>query len=117
MHVAVLGAGTIGRDIAHVCALAGHGVTVRDVDPDAFGEARTQVADNLLGGAERGKLTDVVGLDVRLDILEYPREEIGERFRPSQVLRRKVRAGTLGRKTRAGFYVREDGEAVRPVGE
>lgn len=61
------------------------------------------------------KLTDVVGLDVRLDILEYLRTELGERFRPPQTLKRKVRAGHLGKKTGRGFYVWEDGEAVRPA--
>ena len=57
-------------------------------------------------------LGDVVGLDVRLDILEHLREELGERFRPPQLLRQKVRAGKLGRKTGEGFYVWEDGEIV-----
>jgi len=63
------------------------------------------------------ELTDVVGLDVRLDVLEYLREELGERFRPPQTLRRKVRAGKLGKKTGEGFYVWEDGEPVAPAGE
>jgi 3-hydroxybutyryl-CoA dehydrogenase len=58
------------------------------------------------------ELGDVVGLDVRLDILEYLREELGERFKPPQILRRKVRAGKLGKKTGEGFYVWEDGEIV-----
>jgi 3-hydroxybutyryl-CoA dehydrogenase len=58
------------------------------------------------------ELGDVVGLDVRLDILEHLREELGERFRPPQLLRRKVRAGKLGKKTGEGFYVWEDGEVV-----
>jgi 3-hydroxybutyryl-CoA dehydrogenase len=58
------------------------------------------------------ELGDVVGLDVRLDILEHLREELGERFRPPQLLRRKVRAGKLGKKTGEGFYVWEDGEIV-----
>ena len=58
------------------------------------------------------ELTDVVGLDVRLDILEHLTEELGERFRPPPVLRRKVRAGKLGRKAGEGFYVWEDGEIV-----
>jgi 3-hydroxybutyryl-CoA dehydrogenase len=58
------------------------------------------------------ELGDVVGLDVRLDISEYLREELGERFRPPQILRRKVRAGKLGRKTGAGIYEWEDGEIV-----
>ncbi|QIB73961.1 3-hydroxyacyl-CoA dehydrogenase family protein [Halogeometricum borinquense] len=58
------------------------------------------------------ELGDVVGLDVRLGILEYLREELGERFRPPQILKRKVRAGKLGKKTGEGFYVWEDGEKV-----
>ena len=289
MHTVILGAGTMGRDIAHVCAVAGHEVTLRDVDPDVLADATAHVESNLAGGVERGKLTgderdaalarletatdldaaagadlaveavpeeldlkhavlseaesivdgdaliatntsslavtsvtdcladptrgvglhffnpayimglvevvlgertseetrkraeglvadlgkeavtvtdtpgfassrlgvalgceamrmvesgvastadidaamelgyrhptgpleltDMVGLDVRLDILKYLREELGERFRPPQVLKRKVRAGQLGRKTGEGFYVWEDGEAVRPAGE
>ncbi|MFB6117712.1 3-hydroxyacyl-CoA dehydrogenase family protein [Halosegnis sp.] len=287
MHTVVLGAGTMGRDIAHVCAVAGHEVTLRDVDEGALTTAREHIAANLTGGVERGKLsekdrsaaldriatttdladaagadlaveavpedlelkhavlseaesvvaddaliatntsslsvtsvtdaladptrgvglhffnpayvmelvevvigertsertreraeevvvdlgkqavtvtdtpgfassrlgvalgceamrmvesgvasaadidaamelgyrhptgplelTDLVGLDVRLDILEYLREELGERFRPPQVLKRKVRAGKLGRKTGEGFYVWSDGEPVRPA--
>jgi 3-hydroxybutyryl-CoA dehydrogenase len=63
------------------------------------------------------KLTDLVGLDVRLDIAEYLREELGERFRPPQTLRKKVRAGNLGKKSGEGFYVWEDGEAARPADE
>jgi 3-hydroxybutyryl-CoA dehydrogenase len=58
------------------------------------------------------ELGDVVGLDVRLDILEYLREELGERFKPPQLLKQKVRAGKLGKKTGEGFYVWEDGEIV-----
>jgi 3-hydroxybutyryl-CoA dehydrogenase len=58
------------------------------------------------------ELADVVGLDVRLGVVEYLREELGERFRPPQVLKRKVRANKLGRKTGEGFYVWEDGEIV-----
>ncbi|MFC7205338.1 3-hydroxyacyl-CoA dehydrogenase family protein [Haloferax namakaokahaiae] len=58
------------------------------------------------------ELGDVVGLDVRLGILEYLREELGERFRPPQILKRKVRAGKLGKKSGEGFYVWEDGEIV-----
>jgi 3-hydroxybutyryl-CoA dehydrogenase len=63
------------------------------------------------------ELTDVVGLDVRLDILEYLRTELGERFKPPQLLKRKVRAGKLGKKSGEGFYVWEDGEAVAMSGE
>lgn len=63
------------------------------------------------------KLTDLVGLDVRLDIAEYLREELGERFRPPQLLKKKVRAGKLGKKSGEGFYIWEDGEVVGVSGE
>jgi 3-hydroxybutyryl-CoA dehydrogenase len=58
------------------------------------------------------ELTDHVGLDVRLDIAEHLREELGERFRPPQLLRRKVRAGNYGKKSGEGFYAWEEGEKV-----
>ncbi|MDT3437727.1 3-hydroxyacyl-CoA dehydrogenase family protein [Haloarcula sp. 1CSR25-25] len=63
------------------------------------------------------ELTDIVGLDVRLDILEYLREELGERFKPPQLLKRKVRAGKTGQKSGEGFYVWEDGEPVAMSGD
>ena len=50
------------------------------------------------------KLTDTVGLDVRLAIAEHLCAELGERFRPPQLLRRMVRAGKLGKKSGEGFY-------------
>ncbi|WP_339104929.1 3-hydroxyacyl-CoA dehydrogenase family protein [Haloterrigena salinisoli] len=63
------------------------------------------------------ELTDHVGLDVRLHIAEHLREELGERFKPPQSLRRKVRAGKLGKKTGEGYYVWEDGERVGTSGD
>lgn len=51
------------------------------------------------------KLTDLVGLDVRLNIAEYLHRELGsETFRPPEVLRRMVSEGKLGKKTGKGFY-------------
>jgi 3-hydroxybutyryl-CoA dehydrogenase len=50
------------------------------------------------------KLTDLVGLDVRLAILEHLHREIGEQFRPPAILRQLVRAGRLGKKAGQGFY-------------
>jgi 3-hydroxybutyryl-CoA dehydrogenase len=51
------------------------------------------------------KLTDLVGLDVRLNIAEYLYRELGsETFRPPEVLRRMVSEGKLGKKTGEGFY-------------
>jgi 3-hydroxybutyryl-CoA dehydrogenase len=55
------------------------------------------------------KLTDLVGLDVRLAILEHLQREVGDQFRPPGLLRMMVRAGKLGKKTGEGFYVWKDG--------
>ena len=48
--------------------------------------------------------TDLVGLDVRLDIANYLHSTLGERFAPPRVLRDKVANGELGRKTGEGFF-------------
>jgi len=50
------------------------------------------------------RLTDLVGLDVRLEIARYLHAELGERFRPPALLERLVEEGKLGRKTGQGFY-------------
>lgn len=60
------------------------------------------------------KLTDVVGLDVRLNIAEYLHGALGsETFRPPDVLRRLVSEGKLGKKSGEGFYSwrEENGDA------
>lgn len=50
------------------------------------------------------RLTDLVGLDVRLSIAEYLEREVGERFAPPAILREKVARGELGKKSGRGFY-------------
>ena len=50
------------------------------------------------------RLTDLVGLDVRLGIAEYLHGKLGERFAPPRLLRAKVDRGELGKKTGQGFY-------------
>jgi 3-hydroxybutyryl-CoA dehydrogenase len=51
------------------------------------------------------KLTDHVGLDIRLSIAEYLYRELGsETFRPPEILRRMVEEGKLGKKKGQGFY-------------
>ncbi|MDH3497785.1 MAG: 3-hydroxyacyl-CoA dehydrogenase family protein [Gemmatimonadota bacterium] len=51
------------------------------------------------------KVSDLVGLDVRLAIAEYLHRELKDaRYAPPEILRAKVRAGELGKKTRKGFY-------------
>ncbi|MHC4262392.1 MAG: 3-hydroxyacyl-CoA dehydrogenase family protein [Planctomycetota bacterium] len=50
------------------------------------------------------RLTDLVGLDVRLSIADYLTETLGPRFTPPQLLRDKVARGELGKKSGQGFY-------------
>lgn len=64
------------------------------------------------------ELLDLVGLDVRLAALETLEAAFGERFRPTQLHRRLVAEGRLGRKTGRGVYTYDDegrraGEAQR----
>jgi 3-hydroxybutyryl-CoA dehydrogenase len=51
------------------------------------------------------KLTDLIGLDVRLGISEYLASTLGPRFEPPQLLREMVADGRLGKKTGSGFYL------------
>ena len=50
------------------------------------------------------RLTDLVGLDVRLAIAQHLERELGPRFAPPQLLVEKVAAGRLGKKAGEGFY-------------
>jgi 3-hydroxybutyryl-CoA dehydrogenase len=50
------------------------------------------------------RLTDIVGIDVRLGIARYLEAELGPRFAPPQLMVDMVDRGDLGRKTGRGFY-------------
>jgi 3-hydroxybutyryl-CoA dehydrogenase len=50
------------------------------------------------------ELVDLVGLDTRLNILEYLHRTLGEKFRPSELLVKYVQGGRLGRKSVRGVY-------------
>ena len=51
------------------------------------------------------RLTDVVGLDVRLAVARYLSRTLGDaRFAPPAILERLVAEGKLGRKTGQGFF-------------
>jgi 3-hydroxybutyryl-CoA dehydrogenase len=55
------------------------------------------------------KLTDLVGLDVRLAIAEYLHHTLGGRqYEPPRILRDKVKKGELGKKSGKGFYTWSD---------
>lgn len=50
------------------------------------------------------EMVDLVGLDVRLRILEYLYATLGEKYRPSELLKKLVSEGRLGRKCGCGVY-------------
>ncbi|WP_435363453.1 3-hydroxyacyl-CoA dehydrogenase family protein [Haloarchaeobius sp. DYHT-AS-18] len=50
------------------------------------------------------QLADHIGLDICLHATETLHEELGDRYKPAYLLKRKVDAGDLGKKTGKGFY-------------
>jgi len=50
------------------------------------------------------EMVDLVGLDVRLSILQYLHRTLGEKFRPCPLLEQHVAQGRLGRKVGKGVY-------------
>ena len=56
------------------------------------------------------EMGDLVGLDTRLRTLEYLHKTLGEKYRPSPLLVKYVKAGRLGRKTGKGVYTYEEDE-------
>jgi 3-hydroxybutyryl-CoA dehydrogenase len=109
-----------------VAALAKESITVRD--SPGFATSRLGVALGLeairmvatgvasVDDIDRGmvlgykhpigplRLTDLVGLDVRLGIAEHLAATLGPRFEPPELLRAMVADGQLGKKTGQGFY-------------
>ncbi|MFI7415125.1 3-hydroxyacyl-CoA dehydrogenase family protein [Streptomyces sp. NPDC049627] len=73
-------------------------------EPDAIDDAMRLGYKHPMGPL---RLTDLVGLDVRLAIAEHLHATLGERFAPPRLLREKVARGELGRKTGKGFYTWE----------
>jgi 3-hydroxybutyryl-CoA dehydrogenase len=60
------------------------------------------------------ELADLVGLDTRLRNLQYLHETLGEKYRPSPLLRKRVAAGHLGKKSGRGIYEYDaDGNILR----
>ena len=50
-------------------------------------------------------LTDLIGLDVLLAVMEVLYREYGDsKYRPAPLLKKMVRAGKLGKKTGEGFF-------------
>jgi len=59
------------------------------------------------------ELVDLVGLDVRLSILEYLHKTLGEKYRPCPLLSQYVKAGRTGRKSGRGVYEYGDNAAKK----
>lgn len=55
------------------------------------------------------ELVDLVGLDVRLSILEFLHQTLGEKYRPNHLLKQYVQEGRLGRKSGRGVYNYSEG--------
>ncbi|WP_328851032.1 3-hydroxyacyl-CoA dehydrogenase family protein [Micromonospora globbae] len=131
----VVGPATAEETAAAAVALAGRlgkdPVVVRDMPGFATSrlgvtlglEAIRMVADGVASPADIDKamvlgyrhpvgpleLTDLVGLDVRLDIARTLQAAYGDRFAPPPLLEEMVAAGRLGKKSGQGFYTWEDG--------
>ncbi|WP_405428426.1 3-hydroxyacyl-CoA dehydrogenase family protein [Micromonospora sp. NBC_00617] len=126
----VVGPATAEETTAAAVALAGRlgkdPVVVRDLPGFATSrlgvtlglEAIRMVADQVASPADIDKamvlgyrhpigpleLTDLVGLDVRLDIARTLQAAYGDRFAPPELLVEMVAAGRLGKKSGHGFY-------------
>jgi len=123
---------TVADVLGVVSALGKDPVVVRDAPGFATSrlgvtlglEAIRMVADGVASPADIDKamvlgyrhpvgpleLTDLVGLDVRLDIARTLQAAYGDRFAPPQLLVQKVAAGELGKKWGHGFYHWVDGQ-------
>ena len=82
-RVAVLGAGTMGRGIAYVAALAGCEVRLHDAQPGAVEGALTSIDDLFAKGVQRGKLTAADHADAK------------KRLHADETLEAAVRAGDV----------------------
>ncbi|MFL6811874.1 MAG: 3-hydroxyacyl-CoA dehydrogenase NAD-binding domain-containing protein, partial [Bradyrhizobium canariense] len=57
-RIGVIGAGQMGRGIAHVCALAGLDVVMTDVSPEALAAAPQSIDQNLSRQVARGRIRE-----------------------------------------------------------
>ncbi|MBZ4395436.1 3-hydroxyacyl-CoA dehydrogenase [Myxococcus sp. AS-1-15] len=125
-HRPVRAADTPGFIVNH----AGRGFGTEALRILQEGVASFEVIDRVLrdaAGFRMGpfELLDLTGLDVSHPVMESVYEQFYQepRFRPSYVLRQRLTAGLLGRKSGQGFYSHEGGrphavpEPVLPKGE
>jgi 3-hydroxybutyryl-CoA dehydrogenase len=126
---AVALAGRLGKDPVVVRDMPGFATSRLGVTLGL--EAIRMVADGVAGTADIDKamvlgyrhpvgpleLTDLVGLDVRLDIARTLQAAYGDRFAPPPLLVEMVADGRLGKKSGQGFYRWEDGVKVSGADE
>jgi 3-hydroxybutyryl-CoA dehydrogenase len=55
--IVIIGAGTMGRGIAQVCAMAGYTTILNDISEDTLSNAHKQIVRNLAKGVEKGKVS------------------------------------------------------------
>ena len=55
--IVIIGAGTMGRGIAQVCAMAGYATVLNDISSETLAQAQQQIERNLQKGVERGKVS------------------------------------------------------------
>lgn len=120
-EAAVALAGRLGKDPVVVRDMPGFATSRLGVTLGL--EAIRMVADGVASPADIDKamvlgyrhpvgpleLTDLVGLDVRLDIARTLQAAYGDRFAPPPLLAEMVAAGKLGKKSGQGFYTWKDG--------
>ncbi|MCG2825211.1 MAG: 3-hydroxyacyl-CoA dehydrogenase family protein [Thermoplasmatales archaeon] len=83
--------------INEACRMLDEGVAnVKDID-----KAMKLGANHPMGPLE---LSDLIGLDLCLEIIENLNTSFGEKFEPSSTLRNFVKEGHYGRKAGRGFY-------------
>ncbi|WP_174532894.1 3-hydroxyacyl-CoA dehydrogenase family protein [Micromonospora chalcea] len=121
-EAAVALAGRLGKDPVVVRDMPGFATSRLGVTLGL--EAIRMVADEVASPADIDKamvlgyrhpigpleLTDLVGLDVRLDIAHTLQAAYGDRFAPPPLLVEMVADGKLGKKSGQGFYTWKDGQ-------
>ncbi len=112
--------GVLARDLpGFIVNHAGRGFAPEGLRILSEGVADVQTVDRILrdvAGFRMGpfELTDLIGLDVSLAVMDSIYEQFYHepRFKPSALARAQVAAGLYGRKTGRGFYVYAEGAPV-----
>lgn len=128
MRIGVVGAGTMGRGIAALCAQSGFEVFLHDAVPDALSSARARIADALSVPVKRGKLTqaqaqetlarvreawDLQGLERAEAVIEATSEDLAVKRRVFERLGRILPASSVLATNTSSLSVALVAEPVR----